>query len=330
MAAVGNTYVTLADLASRMEQGSVAKSIIELLNEQNEALDDIPWVECNDGSGHKTTVRTGIPSGTWRKLNYGVAQSKSTTAQVRDACGMLENYSTIDAALVKMAKDQAAFRLSESKPIIEGMNQEFMSTLIYGDTAQNPEKFMGLAPRFNALSGVQSADNVINGAGVGSDNTSIWLVVFGENSVHGIYPEGTKAGLEQKDLGEQTVYDASNNPYQAFRSHFQWFPGLSVRDWRQVVRIANIDVSDLTKNAATGADLLDLMVQALEKVHNLNMGKPVFLVNRTIRSFLRRQMMNRSNLLLSMEEVAGKKVLAFDGVPVRRCDAILDTEAAVS
>ncbi len=330
MASIGNTYPTLMDLASRMEGGSVAKSIIEIISPQNEVLDDIPWIECNDGSSHKTTVRTGIPSGTWRKLNYGVAQEKSTTAQIKDATGMLESYSTVDAALLNMAKDKAGFRLSEEKPFMYGLAKTVMDTFIYGDTETNPERFMGIAPRFDDLSGPENAENIISGAGAGADNTSIWLMVFGENSVHGVYPSGSQAGFQAKDLGEQTVYDAANNPYQAYRTHFKWDCGLVVRDWRQVVRIANIDVSDLTADAATGADILDLMVQALELVHDLGAGRACFLANRTIRSFLRRQMMNRSNALLTLDNLWGRKVLMFDGVPVRRMDAILNTEAVVS
>lgn len=329
MAGVGNSNLTLLDLASRMEKGSVAKSIVELLNETNEVIDDMVWVQANDGSAHKTTVRTGIPAATWRQLNYGVSQTKSTTAQIKDACGMLENYSTVDKALIDLAGDKAAFRMSEDRPFIEGMNQGFVDTLIYGNTASNTERFMGLAPRFNSLS-AQNADNIIVGGGSGSDNTSIWLVVWGENTVHGIYPNGSQAGLTQRDLGEQTVYDASNNPYQAMRSHYKWDCGLSVRDWRYIIRIPNIDTSELTYNAATGARLTDLMVQALERVKDLKGGRPAFYVNRTIRSFLRRQMLSSSNLLLSMDELAGKKVVTFDGVPVRRCDAILNNEATVA
>jgi hypothetical protein len=328
MAGVGNSNLTLIDLASRMEKGSVAKQIIEILDEKNDVLQDIVWTQCNDGSGHRTTVRTGLPTGTWRKLNYGVTPKKSTTAQIRDACGMLENYSKVDADILARAKDKAALRLSEERPFMEGMRQDFMNTFIYGDTTVNPERFMGLAPRFNSLSAA-NGQNIVSGGGAGSDNTSIWLVVFGETTVSGLYPEGSQAGLHMKDLGEDTVQDADGGEYQAFRSHFKWDCGLTVRDWRYVVRIANVDVSDLVKTAATGADLTDLMVQALELVQDLN-GRAVFMCNRTIRSMLRRQMLNKSNVLLSYDEHAGKKVLTFDGIPVRRCDAILNTEATVS
>lgn len=331
MAVVGTSNLTMLDLASRMEDGSVAKNIIELQSKTNEVLDDMVMVECNNGSGHITTVRTGIPDATWRLLNYGVNQTKSTTAQIKDSCGQLENYSTVDSKLVKLSGDPGALLMSEAKPIIEGMGQQLAQTIFYGNTTVNPERFMGLAPRFNSLS-AESGDNIINGGGAGATNTSIWLVVWGDDSVHGIYPKGTQAGIQQEDLGEQTVYDVNGNPYQAKRSHYEQNAGLCVRDWRQVVRVANVNTTTLVKNSATGADILDLMVQALETAKSLSSGKAAFYCNRTVRGWLRRQMMNRTSSLLSLDEVAngGRKVLGFDGIPVRRVDALLNTEATVS
>ena len=328
MATLSTTNMTLADLVNRQDpDGKIAK-IIELLSATNEVLDDMPWMECNDGMGHKTTIRSGLPAGTWRLLNYGVQPEKSTTVQVRDATGMLESYAEVDKKLVDISTDPAGLRFSEDRAFIEGMNQTFATTLFYGDSGTNPERFTGLAPRFN-LKSAENGQNILDAGGTGSTNTSIWLVCWDESILHGLYPKGTSAGLISEDLGQQTLFDAANGKYEGYRTHYQWDCGLTLRDWRYVVRIANIDVTALTKNAATGADLLDWMVQAIELLPNTRMGRAVFYVNRTIRSYLRRQMMNKSNVWLSMEEVAGKKVLAFDQIPVKRVDALLNTEARV-
>ena len=329
MATVGNQFLTLLDLRARMTNGEVQGDIIDILAQTNELLGYLPFIEANDGTTNKATIRTGIPEGTWRMLNYGVKQKKSTTAQVRDASGMLENYSTVDKALADMSGDKAGFLLSESKAFIEGMNQQAMRTFLYGNGAVEAQKFTGLAPRYSQLTSAENAQNIIDAGGTGSDNTSIWLLVLSPETITGFYPKGSKAGLQQRDLGEQTVYDAENNPYQAYRSHYKWDMGLSVRDWRYAVRIANIDLSDLTKNASGGADLIDLMTQALELVQDLNNGRAVFVVNRQVRGFLRRQMANKANVQLAMEEVAGKKVMTFGEVPVVRVDALLNTEARV-
>lgn len=320
---------TLLDVASRMEEGAVAKQIVEILSEKNEIIEDATWLECNDGSNHKTTIRSGLPTGTWRELYKGVQPEKSKTTQVKDSCGMLETYSNIDKSLIDISGDPAGFRLSEERGFIEGLNQTFADTLFYGNTKTNPEKFMGLAPRFSSKS-AENGQNIIDAAGTGSDNTSIWLMVWGPLTAHCIYPKGSKAGLNQSDKGQVTQTESDGSMFEVMRSHYKWDQGFSLRDWRYVVRVANIDVSDLTKNAASGADICDLMVQALEKVQDLTSGRAAFYVNRTISSYLRRQMLNKANALINIEDIGGKKVMTFGGVPVRRCDAILNTEAAVA
>ncbi len=330
MATLGAGNLTLSDWSARVKDQKI-QTIIEILALTNIILEDMSWVEGNLPTGHKTTIRSGLPSVAWRLLNYGVQPSKSRTVQVTDTCGMLESYSEVDKSLADLANNRADLRLSEDAAFIEAMNQELATTLIYGNTAADPEKFMGLAPRYNAISGAENGENVIDAGGTGSDNTSIWLVVWGPNTCHGIFPKGSKAGLSFRDLGEVTLEDAAGGLYQGYRSHFKWDAGFTLRDWRYVVRIANIDKSNLTKDASgSSADLIDLMVQALETVPGFGIGRPVFYANKTIMSYLRRQITNKSNVNLTMDEVAGKKVVAFDGVPVRKVEAILDTEAQVT
>lgn len=330
MATVGDSNPTIQDVAKRLDPDGKIDKIVEILNETNEVLDSMTWIEGNLPTGHRTTVRSGLPTVAWRMLNYGVPQSKSRTVQVTDACGMLEAYAEVDKDLADLNGNAPAFRLSEDRAFIEAMSQEMSDTLIYGNTDTDPEEFLGLAHRYSELTGADNSENIINGGGTGSDNTSIWLVLWGPVTVHGIYPKGSKAGLQMRDLGEVTLEDAAGGKYQGYRSHYQWKCGLSLRDWRYVVRIANIDVSDLTKDASAGADLIDLLQQAVEIPPNMNMGRAVFYCNKTIRSFLRRQITNKANVNLTLENYAGRKVVAFDGIPMQRCDAILSTEAALT
>ena len=330
MATLASTNPTLADIASRLgPDGKIDPNIVEMLNETNEILAEMTMIEANGFTEHKTTIRSGLPSGTWRKLNYGVQPEKSRTVSVKDSLGMLETYAECDKALADLNGNSAAWRLSEDRAFIEGLNQTMASTLFYGDSSLDPEKFMGLAPRYNSLS-AENAMNIIDAGGTGSDNASIWLVCWGPNTCHGIYPKGTPAGLQSRDLGEDTLLDAAGGRYQGYRTHYKWDNGLTLRDWRYVVRIANIDMSDLTKNAASGADLIDLLTQAVELPPNISIGRAVLYMPRKIRSFLHRQITNKvAASTLTMEQVGGKSVVAFDGVPCRRVDALLLTEARV-
>ncbi|MEO8095771.1 MAG: major capsid protein [Pseudolysinimonas sp.] len=327
MAAIGNTALTYTDWAKRYNDGRISV-IVELLSQTNEILDDMRWVEGNLPTGHRTSVRTGLPQGTWRQLNYGVQPTKSTTSQITDACGMLETYSEIDKALADLNGNSAEFRLSEDKAFLEGLSQQLAQTLFYGNTATSPEKFMGLTPRFNTVSGSAAiSQNVIDAGGTGADNTSVWLVVWGDLTVHGIFPKGSKGGLQMRDLGEQTLTDVNGNRFQGYRTHYKWDAGLTVRDWRYAVRIANIDVSDLS--GGTPPDLTKFMIKATHKVPSLKTGQPVFYMNRTGRQWLDIQAANKDNVMLKISEFEGRPVREFLGIPIRTCDQILNTEPRV-
>lgn len=335
MSTLAANNLTLLDIAKRLDPDGSASAIAEMLSQTNEMLADMPWIEGNLPTGHLTTVRTGLPTVAWRKLNQGVAASKSRTAQITEACGMLEGYGAVDKDLAMLNGNTAAFRMSENSAFIEALNQEMASTLFYGDTSTAPEKFLGLAPRFDDVpttsGGAENKVNVIDAQGSSTDNSSIWLVGWGPNTIHGIYPKGSKAGLIHEDLGEDTVYDSSNNRYRALVDHYQWKCGIALRDWRYVVRIANIDISDLTKNAATGADLIDLMTRAMERIHSLSGVTPRFYVNRTISSYLRRQIVSKvASSTLTVENVAGTPTMTLGGVPIRRTDALTEAEARVT
>lgn len=333
MATLSTQHPTLADLAKRMDPDGKIDQIVEILNQTNEVLDQMVWIEGNLPTGHRSTIRTGLPQPTWRKLYGGVQPSRSTTVQVTDNTGMLEAYAEVDKALADLNGNSAEFRLSEDRAHIEGVNQEFVSTLFYGNEGTEPEAFTGFAPRFNSLS-AENGDNILSGGGSGADNTSIWLVVWGANTCHGIYPKASMAGLKTDDKGQVTIedVDGSGGRMEAYRTHYVWKCGLTVRDWRYVVRIANIDVSELNKDpSVSGADLIDLMTQALELVPQLSMGRAAFYCNRTVASVLRRQAVTKvAGATLGLEEVGGRRVTTFDGVPLYRCEAILNSEAAVS
>lgn len=327
MAVVGTKYANLQDVASRTKDGKIQR-IAEILNETNEILDDALYIEANNTTGHQTTVRSGLPTPTWRQLYQGVQPTKSKTVKVTDTIGMLEAYSEVDVELANLNNNSQEFRMSEDKAFLEGMSQEMANTLIYGNTETDPEKFMGLAPRYNDLS-AENAANIISGGGSGSDNTSIWLVTWDDSTCHMIYPKGSQAGLSSDDKGQTTKENPDGSLYEVYRTHYKAKMGLVLRDWRYVVRIANIDVSDITKDAATGADIIDLMVQAQHKLRSRK-GRQVWYANETIITALDRQIMNRSTAALSLREIEGREVMMFRGRPVRRVDAILDTEATVS
>lgn len=344
--------LTYADWAKRLDDNYKIASIIELLSQTNEIMMDMLVLEGNLPTGHKTTVRTGLPTATWRLLNYGIVPTKSTTAPIIDTCGNLEAEAQIDVDLAALNGTTREFRASEVIAFLEGMNQQMAATLIYGNTAVNPERFTGLTPRYNTVSTATAltAANVIDAQGTGSDNTSIWIVTWGANTTHGIFPKGKITGLSHQDMGKWRVSDttqtfATNAYYWAWIDHFKWELGLTVRDWRYNVRICNIDVSDLaTVNAA---NIINSIVRGLNRLPTTgpgpttnqtsdapsisgSMGRTVIYCNRVIKTYLELQAMNKTNVLLQLGQYNGMAVTNFRGIPVRTVDAILNNETRVT
>ncbi len=332
MATLSVTHPTLLDITKRLDPDGKIDTIVEMLSQTNEILEDMVWLEGNLPTGHRTTIRSGLPAPTWRKLYGGVQPTKSTTVQVTDSCGMLEAYAEVDKALADLNGNTAAFRASEDRAHIEGMNTEFSQTLFYGNESTEPEAFTGLAPRFNDQS-AENGVNILTSAATpdGTDNSSIWLVVWGPNTVHGIYPKGSVAGLQMEDKGQVTVesIDGSGGRMEAYRSHYRWDCGISVRDWRYIVRI-NFDLEDVVASGATGPVLADLMGKAIRRIPSLAMGRPAFYANRDVLDAIDLQANNKTNLAFqTVEDAQGKLVQTFRKIPIRRCDAILSTESGI-
>jgi len=332
MSTLGANVLTLADFAKRLDPDGKVPSIVELLSQSNSLLDDMLFMEGNLPTGHRTTVRTGLPTVAWRLLNQGVQPSKSTTAQIDEQCGMLEAWSEVDKDLAMLNGNSAAFRLSEAQAFIEAMNQEMAQTVFYGNSGLAAEEFTGLSVRYSDPAATNGS-NVIDAAGAGSDNASIWLVAWGANTVHGIFPKGSKAGLIHEDLGEVTVETTAGVAGQrmrAFQDHWQWKCGIALKDWRYVVRIGSIDISNLVAKSSA-ADLIELMIKAIHRLPTMGLGKPVFYMNRTVFQML--DIQRRDDVItgggLTYENVDGKIVPTFRGIPVRIVDALLETETAV-
>lgn len=333
MAALSTGALTLADWAKRLDPDGKVPTIVELLSQTNEILTDMRLIEGNLPTGHRTTVRTGLPTVAWRLLNQGVATSKSTTAQIDEQCGMLEAWSEVDKDLALLNGNVSAFRLSEGMAFIEAMNQEVAQTAFYGNPGLAAEEFLGMSPRYSSLTATNGS-HVLNGGGAGSDNSSIWLIVWGPNTVHGIFPKGSKAGLIHDDFGEVTVEVTAGigaTRMRAFQERWQWKIGLGVKDWRYAVRIANIDISDLAAKTSA-ADLTELMIKAIHRIPTLSMGRPVFYMNRTCFEFLDIQRRDdvQSGGGFTYENVDGAVRPTFRGIPIAKVDQLLETEALVS
>ena len=329
--AVGSNVLTLADWATRVDPHGKVPVVVEMLAQKNEVIHDMHWEEGNLPTGHRITQRTGLPTAMARSINQGITPSKSTTAQVDEAVAYIEAFSEVDAKLVELNGEESAFRMSEADAFLESMNQGFANILFYGDPTTAPAVFRGFAPRYAKISGGSFSQNILSGGGSGSVNTSIYLVCWGPNTVAGIFPKGSKAGITHTDYGKQIVENTAGvggARMVAYREHWEWDCGLAVKDWRYVVRICNIDTT-ISSNTVS-ADLIGLMSRAIDRLPSATAGRCSFYMNRTIMSVLRIQALNKSNAALSVEEGLTQIEVKFLGIPLRKNDQILNTEATVS
>jgi hypothetical protein len=345
MAVLGNSNLTLADWSKRVHPDGSIGDIAELLSQTNEVLEDCVWKEGNLPTGDRVIIRTGLPTTYYRALNSGIPSSKSTTAQVDEACAIIEARSEMDVDLAKLNGNTNQFRLSEDSAFIESMNQTFVQGLFRGNPVTDNKQFLGLENRYNSRnSAVGNSVNVLHGGGSGSNNASIYLVGWSDRTVYCPFPKGSNAGLMKEDLGIQTIFDGTNR-MQAYVSRFQWKPGLAVKDWRYVVRIANIDTGSGTDGVfttsgsgaqSTGAatNIIKLMARAMDRIPSFGGIKPCFYMNRTLYSALRIQAMDRTQGVLDIEKGLSQfgtpmSWLTFQGIPVRKVDALTSTEAVV-
>jgi hypothetical protein len=341
------TAYTLADFAKNLNPDGSIADVAELLSQRNEILEDMLWIEGNLPTGHRDSVRTSLPTPTWRRINQGVDPSKTTESQVTDTCGMSEAIAVVDKDLAILNGNSAKWRMSQNKGFLEGMAQDMAAQLLYANSALNPEKPMGIMPRYASLSTStsQTANNVVTAGGsTASVETSILLVGWGDDTVRGIFPKGSVAGLQDNDEGEDWAFDANSKRYKAYITHYQWKAGLSVKDWRYIVRIPNIDTSTNAGGlrSSTPPDLVDLVDQAIARIPNLSACRPALYMNRTVKRYFNKQR-NRGvpvsstvNLTTirdtSTDDQRGviKRFENYDGIPLRIVDQILNTESVVS
>lgn len=334
MAVIGNTYLDLIDLYKSSDKAGNITDVIELLADENPIIKDAIWTECNSGAQHLTTVRTGLPDVTWGRLYKGTPNDKSQRAQVTDTTGFVEGRSAVDSRLVDELSNGngPALRLSEAEAFLESMGQEVAEKMFYGNDADQPETFMGLAPRFNDLSAT-NGEQIVDAGGTGSDNTSLWFVTWGDTQVTAIYPQGSFMGVQREDRGKQTVQDDVGNRYEAYEEVFRQHVGLSVRDWRYVVRVANIDTSDLKDNSVA---LYDFLREGFYKLQSRQVpgGQQVIYCNSDVMQSLDALATNAGSsdnfVRLAPKEIQGEQVLTYRGIPIRESDALVNTEAQVT
>jgi hypothetical protein len=340
MAALGAYLLTLADVA-KSKNKQIGK-VAEVLLQMNPMLNDIPYMQMNEGTSHVEEIRSNLPSVYYRKANQPIPSSKSLVEERKFTTAHFESKSVMDAMVAQRGGiDRIAYnRWNQAQGHIQAAAIEHAKLAIYGSPTTSTRKVAGFMDIYSTtLSTEPTSAQVIDGGGVNSNNTSILLLHWGERSMFGIYPAGSQAGLKRTDrskggnLVQITANDENGNSgvFYGYEEQFEVDHGLVVKDYRQGARIANIDVT-LLKSGNAAADLIDLMISASYKIFNPENGKGIWYVNRTIEAFLHKQALSKvtAGAGLTFDNYEGKQVLMFLGRPVRRSDTLLNTESQVT
>jgi len=327
------TAYSLAEWAQWYESDGQLSNYINLLKQDNPILDHALFKQGNLTDGYKGKIITSLPTVYFRRLYQGVTYSKAGIATVTEPTRQLAARWGVDVDELKLYEGtdaQNAFRLQQGSLFIEAMRQKAVEQMIYGNPDSDADELRGLAAHYPT----SSSANVIDAGGTGSDNTSIWGVVWGDNDFHGFFPKNLKAGIQHEDLGKFDAEDADGKKYRAVGDEWKWNLGFFLADWRSAVRICNIDVSNLEITDTTDANYIDLRkltIQAKNKIPSGRRGRMKWYVSEAVMNALEIQAGNHTgNVHLRYGEWQdSKEILKLHGKPVFQCDAILETESAI-
>lgn len=292
----------------------IAKAVPELM--------DIPWIEANEKIKHRVLQLNSLPAGKSRVYGRGVTPSVSSTEVNIEVIEMLEDRSVIDEDQAAHSGNIAHVRSVQDRAFLTGLGETLGSRMFYGNHSTDPLQMTGLLPRMATASAT-----VIDNGGSGSDCTSIVMVQWGPEKVHGIYPTGTQAGVYAEDKGLQKIIDATGGAgaaFYAWESQFKLQPGLVVNDPRNIAAVRSIEVS--------GADFLfdfEAIIEA--QVQMRNGGKDaIAYCGRKVYAQILIAALNKENNNLTMANVFGDGMMpTLNGMPVRMTESIVDTEDAI-
>ena len=326
---------SLQDIMASKDPDGKLSAVVDIITKSNPIMQDIMWQEGLLEEGDRVTLRTKLGNPQWKRYNQYASASTSKVTQVDEVCGHVEDWSQIDADLARKAGDLNAFLMRESKAKIAAMGQAVVETMLYGNLSTDPATFQGFLPRLGGLNEeYMSGEPVVIDAGGrnAAGNASILLVGWGTDTVHGIFPKYSKAGLDFQNKG--LVTDVKDGKFlDVYRSKFSWEAGLAVRDYRYIVRIANIDVASLAKIGDAddaSAQLYLKFIDAISAIPNPDAVKLCAYGPRKVWAALSKKAALTGNRDNSQSITQVGMVSDIMGVPFRRLDSMLTAEAVIA
>lgn len=335
---------SLADFESLISDKDVARKVfIHTIRDYMPFFDQAALVTANDGMGDRGEILTVYPEGETHGYNQGWKAENPEGTAVRYTCERRSDSNEIDVDqyMDQPAKDRDTWRFRRDQAFARGFAKAMVRDVFYGDPATDPTKMRGF---FNIVNPANPAfkDRIINAGGTTANKQTEIVLIGWDTAFNYLFKpqhnEDSTGGFQVKahddPIRAYKTTGGIQRQYWKLITDFRWDLGLAIYDPLTVVRIANIDTTKLSKSNKTSGspDLLDLMTQAVELLPDQYKGRCAFYLNDTLSSVLRRQINNKDNLQLTLDTIAGRKVIAWDGIPVHKLgsDVLTNTNAVLS
>lgn len=320
----------LNEVANRIAADGGVPEIFFGVMQKNQLLEKLKFVPSSHETKHEYIETISKPTGKWTHVNVGIKGDSSRTAPRTEYMGRIEDYSHIDVrAFEGLSKVAAAkVRQMEDRAFMEGIGQTVSGALVYESQGNEPDAFDGLYAREPYRTLVADGGQVID-AGGSTALGSILMLEMGPDAIYGIYPKGTKVGLEKTDKGVEPFYDA-NGRFDVVTTHFAWRIGIVIKDITAVVRIANL-TDDKTNDGSTafGPDE-DFIIDGFAMLPNMGTSNTYLAMNRRQLKNIQKALKDRLNVTYTPDDPFGRKwVSDLLGAQIILHEQLLNAESKV-
>ena len=329
-----NQQFTLLERAKRSADGKKILPILDVMDQRGvpDFLRDVPYFPANQGLKHRIIRTTSRPASTRRSFYGGVSRTITTTQVEYENVVLFEQRSEIDEDALDTIENPKEARRQEDEGHIAGIMEDFVNA-VFNDagTSGGAEYINGFKARLATLSYPGHSTTAVpfvwdNGAS--ATRTSLYIVQWGSQACHCLYPSGIGAargsmfGIEARNKGKEKITESSGSlaVYYGYVSQFKKWGGLAINDYRKISRVANI-------NASAGGDNdldEDILIRALNHGHFDPRATRIY-VNPYLKSQIDIRAKDKGNVQWDIANVFGKPVPTFWNIPIRVIDETIIT-----
>lgn len=342
------TRLTLTDLQKATANGQV--NLSELINEYIvplTMLNDIPFVEAKKGEEDFGVFEDGWEYNTASKptdLDHGVAPTKFDYGVRTDKIGFREGQLQFTKKHADLGGASFAQLVTQDvAKKVQWLALDSEHDMFYADYRQDNRLFNGIMPRYSVLTDedgvIQNGDHkgeispyITIDAGGTADGSlaSVIMLVPGKDAVCNIYPKGDLTWGFDYDKGNVgDMNDENGNVIRGRTDIFTSRFGLSIRNRRACVRIANIDVSSET-SMKKFIDALYVAADAIPpELENRTIVYSPALVNRKLKQYFNDKVVPPTYEGAKPKNITG--AFEIDGIGYfRKCPHLTAKESKVS